>query len=101
MRRETSNTTRWLIEGEWSGYVSAQRRVCHREVISDKGLAEKLRKAYGITYTDGTMLLLTIRPMTKGERATDLRDGYSSLIRECAHHDIWTVSGLQALRAGP
>jgi len=55
-------TKRFVLEGEWSGYTSAQRRIVHREVIGPKR-AEKIRTngPHVITYTDGTSLFLDVR----------------------------------------
>ena len=47
---------RFIIEGEWSGYRSSQRRIVHRTV--HKGSWTKLRewaeRTYAVRYTDGT-----------------------------------------------
>ncbi|WP_316176278.1 hypothetical protein [Bradyrhizobium sp. SZCCHNRI1073] len=73
---------RYVLEGEWSGYVSRQRRVVHREVVTDRKRVERLRQMYCIRYTDGTALLLTLREAEPRERVQEIK-GYSSLIREC------------------
>lgn len=76
---------RYVIEGEWSGYTSRQRRIVHREVIDDKkcgkGFVEKLRQLHAIVYTDGTSLLLHTREAKPREKIEQVL-GYKSLIRE-------------------
>lgn len=86
--------TRWLIEGTWRGYRSSQDRVVHRSITKDRKIAEQIGKQYGITYTDGTTLELTVRPLNKGERVKDLKNSYGSLICDCLRYDVWTVDGL-------
>lgn len=51
--------TRFIIEGEWSGYTRAQQHVVHRIVYpaSRKQLRAWAAATYGIRLTDGTMLL--------------------------------------------
>lgn len=70
----------FILEGEWSGYTSAQRHIVHREVVSQKR-ADALRKIYGIRYTDGTMLFLSVRERKSRERV-ETKNSYGSLIRE-------------------
>lgn len=72
---------RYVLEGEWSGYTSAQRRVVHREVVTNEKRAERLRQMHGIRYTDGTMLMLSLREAKPREVVHEVR-GYTSLIRE-------------------
>lgn len=86
--------TRYIIEGEWTGYRSSQQRIVHREVTDNQKLAEVIMKQYGIRYSDGTMLILRVRAMAKGERAHDLRNSYGSLIRDCFRYGCWSVDGL-------
>lgn len=84
--------SRYLLEGEWSGYVSSQRKVVQREVITRKFM-EMMGSHRSITYTDGTSLILSIRPCKPGERVSEINQ-YGSLIRDCVYADIWTVQGL-------
>lgn len=81
--------TRYVLEGTWTGYVSRQRQVAHREVIDDrrcgKGFIEKLRNLNCVVYTDGTSLLVSIREAKPRERVVTLL-GYSTLIREAVAH---------------
>lgn len=72
--------TRYVLEGEWTGYSSAQRRVVHREVVSGKR-AERLKSLRAIVYTDGTSLLLWVREAKPREKVETI-NGYGSLIRK-------------------
>ena len=69
---------RYVLEGEWSGYRSSQRRVAHREVT-------KYPKRYGtlktIRYTDGTTLDLSLRPCKPREKVVQIL-GYCELIEK-------------------
>jgi hypothetical protein len=90
--------SRWVLEGEWSGYTSAQRRVAHREVIQGMPKMRAAIKAAGcITYTDGTTLSLTTRDAKPREKVVP-HLGYSSLIRDCVHYGIWRVADLPDAR---
>jgi hypothetical protein len=71
---------RHVLEGTWTGYVASQCRVVHREVVSAKR-AERLSGLRRIIYTDGTSLLLAIRPAEPRERITEIRS-YDALIRQ-------------------
>ena len=90
-----SKSKRFVIEGEWSGYTSAQQRVVHRQVYP--GARKKLRAwaedAHGISYTDGTMLRLSVRECKPRELVKELR-GYTSLIEDCFHHGVTAVAAL-------
>lgn len=82
-------TSRWVVEGTWSGYSSAQSRLVHRMVVTSKEALE-IRAIGYIRYTDGTGLLLLVRPCRPRERVEKI-DGYSSLIRDCVragHGDV-------------
>lgn len=89
---------RYEITGEWSGYHSHQRRVCHREYTTDKEFADKVRDLGFIRYTDGTTLDIRMRQLRKGERRQPEVRGYSSLIRDCVKHDTNSVADLPAER---
>lgn len=84
---------RYVLEGEWSGYTSAQRRVVHREVITSEKRAVRLRQVHGIRYTDGTMLTLWLREAKPRERVEEVA-GYTSLIRkaEASGVSVYAVS---------
>ena len=88
---------RFIIEGEWSGYISAQRRVVHRTVHA--GAFKKLRawaeKTHGIRFTDGTMLHLNVRNAKPRERVPQI-NAYGSLISDCQFYDADSVSALKA-----
>lgn len=86
---------RFVIEGEWTGYVSSQRKVVHRTVHS--GAFKKLRawaeKTHAIRYSDGTVLVLSVRDCKPRERVQQI-NGYGRLIADCAHHDVSSVDAL-------
>lgn len=71
---------RFILEGEWTGYVARQRRVVHREVLTG-ALAEAAKKLHAIVYTDGTSLLLHVREAKPREKVQQI-NGYTSLIRD-------------------
>ena len=87
--------SRFIIEGEWSGYHSGQQRVVHRTTHADteKRLRAWADKTYGIRYTDGTMLLLSVRDCKPRERVAEIH-GYTSLIRDCADYGVGSVAEL-------
>lgn len=72
---------RYVLEGEWTGYTSAQRKTVHREVITTEKRAEALKKLHAIVYTDGTSLILNLRQLQPREKVQPIH-GYTSLIRE-------------------
>lgn len=84
---------RFVIEGEWSGYTSAQRRVVHRHVTTKEALVEWVRKTYGIRYTDNTVLALTVRPCRPHERVKE-NASYKSLIEDCFYAGVSSVDAL-------
>lgn len=88
---------RFIIEGEWSGYRSTQRRVVHRTVhpASSKKLKAWAKKTTVILYTDGTGLHLTVRDCLPRERVKEIR-GYVSLINKCMLYDVNSVHALPA-----
>lgn len=71
---------RFVLEGEWSGYVSRQTQVSHREVIDAKR-ADALAKLHKIIFTDGTFLLISVRPLEPREKV-ETKLQYSDLIRD-------------------
>jgi hypothetical protein len=77
---------RFVIEGTWTGYMSAQQRICHREVTTDKKLVGRLLQLHKIVYTDGTSLLIHVRHAEPRERIKEIL-GYRSLIRDAAKRD--------------
>ena len=80
----------YTIEGEWTGYTSAQRRVVHREHTRSEKRTDDIRKLGSILYTDGTRLLLSVTPGKRGKAI----DGYRSLIAKCIHHGVSSVADL-------
>ena len=94
-----SQPVRYIIEGEWSGYSSGQRRIVHRSV--HQGAFKKLRswveKVGYIRYTDGTHLSLSVRDCEPRERVKELH-GYDTLIQDCAFYDCHSVAGLREKR---
>lgn len=87
---------KYIIEGEWTGYHSGQRRVVHRTVHTDPKLRAWAEKTYAITYTDGTQLILIVRDVTPREKVEE-KHGYDSLIRDCFQQHVTSVSALQAV----
>ena len=81
------------MEGEWSGYRSGQRRVCHRTIIRKP---EKYKDIKFIRFTDGTTLDLQIKKCKPRERVKEIH-GYDSLIEECL---IYSVNSVEALPKG-
>lgn len=92
--------TRYELTGEWSGPQSPAGdfvRVVHRETITDRELIQWVKSVYGIRYSDGTMLYLSVRELMKGERAKPDRLGYKSLIRQCFEAQVDSVDALPSL----
>jgi hypothetical protein len=74
-------------------------RVVHREVVpaSNRKFLAWLQKTFCIRYTDGTTLELHLREANPRERV-QVKDGYSSLIRDCFHYDVNSVDKLCDLK---
>lgn len=87
--------TRYIIEGTWSGYTSAQRRVVHRTVHPSSAVELRLwaLKTGAIKYTDGTRLDLSVRDAKPRERVQEI-PGYTSLIADCCQHGVSRVDDL-------
>ncbi|HZZ82028.1 MAG TPA: hypothetical protein VFE62_26245 [Gemmataceae bacterium] len=66
---------RYILEGTWSGYHSAQRRIVHRQLF------RKPVNLSCIRYTDGTTLDISVRPAKPRERVKEIH-GYTSLVRD-------------------
>jgi hypothetical protein len=75
---------RFILEGTWTGYVSRQSRVVHREVLTEKR-AESLKGLHKIVYTDGTALLISIREAGHREKIVPV-NSYGELIRDAERH---------------
>lgn len=71
---------RFVLEGTWTGYVSRQSRIVHREVLTAKR-AVRLKALHKIVYTDGTALLISIREANPREKVNRI-DSYGALIRD-------------------
>ena len=78
--------TRYVLEGEWSGYVERQRKIVHREVVTE-ARAARLRKLKAIRYTDGTRLSLSVRQAEPREKVAEIL-AYDSLIRDAERTDM-------------
>jgi hypothetical protein len=86
---------RWVLEGEWSGYTSSQRRVVHRQAIGSgfSDFRAWCERIHAIRYTDGTTLVLSVRDAEPRERVVEI-NGYGSLIRDCFRHKVSNVDDL-------
>lgn len=93
-------TKRFVIEGTWSGYTSAQRKVVHRTVHQPgyQKLRAWVEKNSAITFTDGTQLMLKVRDCEPRERVQEIR-GYVSLIWDCHFYDTTSVNSLKDAQA--
>ncbi len=92
-----SKSTRYVIEGTWSGYTSAQRKVCHRRVLT-KRQADAQGKISSIGYSDGTSLYLSVRLAEPREKVQEIR-GYDSLIQDCLRHGMTGYCSVDAIVA--
>jgi hypothetical protein len=81
-------TKRFVLEGVWSGYTSAQRKVCHRVVVTNEARYQHL---HSITFSDGTYI--TLRPCAPHERVKELHH-YDGLIEDCIRHGVTRVDDL-------
>ena len=68
---------RFVVEGEWSGYTSGQRRVCHREICTTFRAQYEALKS--LRFTDGTELYISVRDLKPRERIEEIK-GYSSAL---------------------
>lgn len=75
--------TRFVIEGEWSGYRRGQQKVVLRKVY--QGNRKKLRawaeKTFSLSFGDGTCLMLSVRDCKPRERVTEIL-GYTKFIED-------------------
>jgi hypothetical protein len=71
---------RYVLEGEWTGYTSSQRRVVHRQVVYGRR-ARRLKNLHAIVYSDGTSLILTLRKARLRERVEEIHS-YDELIQK-------------------
>jgi hypothetical protein len=82
METGRGNMKRYIIEGKWSGYTSAQQRVVHRTVTVSTKLADKIKTLESIQFTDGTSLYITVREAKYREKV-EIKDSYTNLINKC------------------
>lgn len=87
--------TRFIIEGEWTGYHDGQRRVVHRQVhpATSTQLRAWAARVGAIRYTDGTCLVVRVRDCAPREKIAEIR-GYTKLIDDCARHNVNSVDAL-------
>jgi hypothetical protein len=85
----SEKSTRFVIEGEWSGYRSRQQRVVHRQVYQSnrKKLREWAEKQYSLAFSDGTSLMLTVRDCKPRERVEEIL-GYTKLIMDSFYESM-------------
>jgi|HubBroStandDraft_4_1064222.scaffolds.fasta_scaffold39605_6 hypothetical protein len=87
-------TERWILEGEWTGYTSAQRHVVHVQVFKGRpDLRAWLERNRAIRYTDGTSLILRVRDAKPREKVVEVVS-YYSLIIDCFRHNVRSVDAL-------
>lgn len=91
--------TVYIIEGEWDGYKSSQRRVVHREYTTRKKFADEVRELGWIRFSDGTGLSLSVKERHTRTQRQPL-SGYSQLIRDCLFHKVASVDDLQKKKKG-
>lgn len=90
----------WMIEGHWSGPKDPAgdwTRVVHREYTTSRHRAQRCGRMGPIEFTDGTTLMLAVKPISKGPRAPQI-PGYAQLINECLHWDVCSVRAVEAAR---
>jgi len=87
---------RFILEGEWTGYVSRQAKIVHRTVHNDSERKFKAwaKKTNSIRYTDGTCLILSMRDCKPRERVAVI-NGYNSLIKDCFYKNVDSVAALK------
>jgi hypothetical protein len=76
---------RFVVEAEWSGYHSGQRRVCHRTV--ETMFRAGYEALHSHTFGDGTYLSISVRDAKPRERVEQIK-GYCGLLRDLAM-DKW------------
>lgn len=72
---------RFVLEAEWSGYRSGQRRVCHREVLTRQ--RERFEAISSIRFTDGTYLDVFVRDVKPRERVQPIK-GHTEVLHGAA-----------------
>jgi hypothetical protein len=86
----SEGAVRYVLEGTWSGYTSAQSRIVHRTIVRKPDPYASLS---AIRYTDGTALFLSVRPARPREKVQEIH-GYDSLIAKCLRHGVDSVAAL-------
>jgi len=74
-------SNRFVLEAEWSGYHSGQRRVCHREVLTRQREAFEAIKS--VRFTDGTYLEVSVRDAEPNERVQEIKS-YTEVLHGAA-----------------
>lgn len=72
---------RFIVEAEWSGYYSGQRRVCHRTV--ETLFRAGYESLHWHQFTDGTGMRISVRDAKPRERIQTI-NGYGSVLRDAA-----------------
>lgn len=87
----------WMVEGEWSGYTSNQRRVAHRHYTARRQEAESISDLGFIQFTDGTALFLNVKQLAARRKLPEVKT-YKALIEDCLLHKVNSVQALVDLR---
>lgn len=76
---------RYIVEGEWLGHTSAQRKIVHRKVhrLTPKGFA-RFKAVTSVSFSDNTVMLVSIRKSNPRERVQEIL-GYTRMIDDAAH----------------
>ena len=90
---------RYILEGAWSGYTSAQTRVVHREVIKTEKGYQRVKDFSGIRYPDGTRFDVFIRPAKPREKVQEIR-GYPSFTEWARCYAVKGYHDVQAVNQG-
>lgn len=84
---------KFLIEGMWTGYTTAPRRIVHLSVHIGNDLRYWVSNTPSIEFTDGTFLLLRCYDLEDDDEIEEL-PSYRSLIMECFHKKVTRVADL-------
>ncbi len=88
----------WMIEGSWSGHRDG--RITHRHFTTSRREATSAKDlGYGIRYTDGTTLILTVTQCPPYKRRLPVINAYNTLIADCRHYGVNSVDDLIKARA--
>ena len=72
--------SRWIIEGQWSGYTSSQSHCCYRQIFDEKK-AKAIESMHRIMFSDGTCLYLSARPAKFREKIVEQKS-YQRLVMD-------------------